>query len=153
MRKWFRLPEYSVKLVRRRIESRARRATAQAKTLRYELLSCCSTSLLRCRQIQPSRHGSERLRGDGQWKNWPQRAKAVKPERQSSHLSAKTRSRRACCQRTCESCPCYLRRKQWVSLGRRACQLSSGPREENRGVNDSTRTTSSSKRSSGWLRL
>ena len=94
----------------------------------------------------------ERSRGDEQWKNWPQRAKAVK-SKDSHHTCRRGQDPvgRAV-KEPCESCPFYLK-KHWVSLGRRVCQLSSGPREENRGVGDSTRTTSSSKRSSGWLRL
>ena len=73
----------------------------------------------------------ERLRGDDQWKNWPQRAKAVKSK--DSHPTCRQRQDpvgRAV--KNVRIVSLLLEEKQWASLGRRVCQLSSGPHEQNR---------------------
>ena len=79
---------------------------------------------------------------------WPQRTKAVKsiPLVGEDMIPSGVLSRNLR-----ESCPFYMRKKQWVSLGRGVCQLSSGPLEENRGVGDSARTTRSSTRRDAFL--
>ena len=145
----FGLPKYSVKLEERRVMQVARRRKRNPCVTNF----CLTVRRAYCDVVRFNHETwLERLRGDDQWKKLAPARQSREAQRESSHFSAKTRSRRACCQGTCESCPFHLRKK-WVSLGRRVCLLSSGPREENRDVGDSTQTTCSSKRSSGWLRL